>query len=125
MLDPLPEVVEPPGRRVNVHEPTGNPLSKTLPVAVAHVGWVIGPTVGGAGVTGCASIGTFAEEGEIHPAKLVTVNVYVSSPGMFVISVLVPEPKVITFPGVRVMVHEPDEGNPLNATLPVETVHVG
>jgi hypothetical protein len=38
---------------------------------------------------------------------------------------LVPDPVVVTPPGVRVSVHEPVDGNPLNITLPVDTVHVG
>jgi hypothetical protein len=38
---------------------------------------------------------------------------------------LVPDPVVVTPPGVRVTVHEPVDGNPLNNTLPVDTVHVG
>ena len=39
--------------------------------------------------------------------------------------VLVPVPVVVTPPGVLVNVHVPDDGNPLNATLPVATLHVG
>ena len=38
---------------------------------------------------------------------------------------LVPDPLVITPPGLRVSVHEPLEGNPLSDTLPVETMHEG
>jgi hypothetical protein len=41
------------------------------------------------------------------------------------IVVLVPVPVVVTPPGVLVNVQVPDEGNPLNTTLPVETLHVG
>ena len=40
----------PPGLRV--HEPAGKPLTLTLPVAIAQVGWVIVPIVGADGVTG-------------------------------------------------------------------------
>lgn len=36
-----------------------------------------------------------------------------------------PLPLIITFPGVRVSDQFPVEGNPLNATLPVERAHVG
>jgi hypothetical protein len=39
--------------------------------------------------------------------------------------ILVPDPVVVTPPGVRVSVHDPVEGKPLNNTLPVDTVHVG
>jgi hypothetical protein len=39
--------------------------------------------------------------------------------------ILVPDPVVVTLPGVRVSVHVPVDGNPVNITLPVETVHVG
>ena len=56
-----------------VQVPTGKPLNRTLPVAKAQVGWVITPTIGAAGVTGCAFITTFAEATETHPAEFVTV----------------------------------------------------
>lgn len=32
---------------------------------------------------------------------------------------------IVVPPGLAVTVHEPDEGKPLNATLPVETLQVG
>ena len=38
--------------------------------------------------------------------------------------VLVPEPVIVTFPGLRVSSHDP-EGSELNRTLPVETAQVG
>jgi hypothetical protein len=38
---------------------------------------------------------------------------------------IVPVPVFITPPGERVSVHVPEEGKPLNATLPVEIRHVG
>lgn len=38
---------------------------------------------------------------------------------------LVPVPVVVIFPGDRVKVHTPAEGNPLSTTLPVATVQVG
>ena len=56
-----------------VQFPTGNPFKITLPVAKAHVGWVIVPTVGVVGVTGCGLITTLAEATEVHPAEFVTV----------------------------------------------------
>ena len=55
-----------------VQFPDGNPLNTTLPAA-AHVGWVIKPTTGAIGVTGCALITTSADATEVHPAVLVTV----------------------------------------------------
>ena len=73
-LTPEPVVVVPPGVLVKVHVPVaGNPLKITLPVAKAHVGWVIVPTVGALGVAGWALITTLAEAGETHPEALVTV----------------------------------------------------
>ena len=39
--------------------------------------------------------------------------------------VLVPVPVVVIPPGLSVMVHVPEEGKPLNTTLPVATLHVG
>ena len=50
--------VIPPG--LIVQFPDGSPLNTTLPVAVLHVGGVIVPTVGIAGVGGCGGITTFA-----------------------------------------------------------------
>ena len=41
------------------------------------------------------------------------------------IVVLIPVPVVVTAPGLRVNVHVPVEGSPLNTTLPVATVQVG
>jgi hypothetical protein len=74
VLVPVPEEVVPPGVRVRVHVPVaGNPLKITLAVAVAQVGWVIVPTVGAVGVTGCAAMTILAEATEVHPSALVTV----------------------------------------------------
>ena len=53
-----------------------------------------------------------------------TVNLYVAEVRPEIV-VLVPEPVNVTPPGVRVNVHVPTEGNPLNTTLPVAKVHVG
>jgi len=41
------------------------------------------------------------------------------------IVVVIPVPVEIDPPGVRVSVHVPPEGKPLNTTLPVATAHVG
>ena len=62
----------PPGFMVQF--PEGKPLKTTLPVAVAQVGWVIVPTDGTEGVTGCVLITTLAEAAEVHPKELVTVK---------------------------------------------------
>jgi len=35
-----------------VQLPEGSPLNATLPVAKAHVGWVMVPTIGAAGTVG-------------------------------------------------------------------------
>ena len=37
----------------------------------------------------------------------------------------VPDAEAEIFPGFLVIVHEPEDGSPLIATLPVETEHVG
>ena len=51
VLVPVPVVAAPPGERVRIHSPDeGRPLSATLPVAKVHVGWVMVPTVGAAGL---------------------------------------------------------------------------
>ena len=67
-----------PGDAVKVQSPVaGSPLRATLPVASAHVGWVIVPTVGAVGVAGCALITTLADAKEVQPAAFFTVKVYV------------------------------------------------
>ena len=121
-FNPLMVVVEPepetlPGLIVQV--PDGKPLSATLPVAVAHVGCVIVPTVGVAGVAGAALITTLPVATDVQPLALVTVKLYV--PGFNPLMVVVePEPEIL--PGLIVQV--PD-GKPLSATLPVAVAHVG
>lgn len=61
---------------------------------------------------------------EVQPAVFLTVKVYdpVAKPDKFVV---VPVPVVVVPPGVDVIVHVPEDGNPLKAILPVETLHVG
>ena len=61
-----------PGLMVQL--PAGKLFRMTLPVAKAHVGWVIAPTVGAAGAAGTALITTLADAGEVQPAALVTVK---------------------------------------------------
>jgi hypothetical protein len=83
-------VVEPvraPGLMVQV--PAGKPFNITLPVAKAHVGWVIVPTVGAVGVTGCGLITTLTEATEVHPAELVTVKLYVPAVRLEIVVVVV------------------------------------
>lgn len=125
VLVPVPAVVVPPGVLVNIHVPdAGSPLKTALPVSRLHVGWVILPTVGEVGVDGLVLITTLPDADEIHPEELATVNVNVPD-GMPVKGVLDPEPVVLVPPGVLVRVQVPEEGNPLNITLPVPTSQVG
>ena len=77
-----------------------------------------------AGESGGAGITTFEDALEVHPVAAVTENVYVPA-GIPEIVVLVPEPVVITAPGVRVRVQMPLAGRPLSATLPVAIAQVG
>ena len=101
----------------------GSPLKATLPVAVAHVGCVIVPTVGAVGVAGWAFTTALPDAADVQPTELVTVNVYVpaASPLKFAV---VPVP-VIVAPLLAVTVQLPDAGSPLKATLPVAVAHVG
>ena len=69
VLAPVP--VTAPGLIVQL--PAGKLLNTTLPVAKAHVGWVMVPTVGAAGAAGAALMTTLADAGEVHPAAFVTV----------------------------------------------------
>jgi hypothetical protein len=121
VLVPVPDIA--PGFIVQVPL-EGNPLNTTLPVANAHVGWVIVPTAGVPGVAGCVLITTSADATEVHPAELVTVQVYVPAESP-VIAELVPVPVEVVPPGVLVNVHVPVAGKPFNTTLPVDNAHVG
>jgi hypothetical protein len=116
---PLPVDVFPPGVWVIVHEPEGKPVNWTLPVATEQVGWFIVPTVGAAGVTGCALITTFDDAGDVHPAAFVTVKLYVPAANPLIV-VLEPVPE--TDPGFIVQL---PEGRLLRITLPVATEQVG
>jgi hypothetical protein len=108
-----------------VHVPVaGNPLNTTLPVATVQVGCVMTLKIGAAGVEGCGLITTLAEDGEIHPAALVTVKLYVFAASPVTV-ILVPVPVVVMLPGFLVRVHVPEEGRPLRATLPVATSQAG
>lgn len=69
LLIPVPVMV--PGLIVQL--PAGSPFKTTLPVATPQLGWVIIPTVGEVGVTGCALITALAETKETHPTALVTL----------------------------------------------------
>lgn len=61
---------------------------------------------------------------DMQPDAFVTVKVYVPD-GMPVRIAVKPVPVLISPPGVRVSVHVPVGGNPLNPTLPVDTAQVG
>ena len=75
-LVPVPVSVLPSGILVNVQIPEeGKPFRTTLPVAKVQVVWVTVPTIGAAGVTGWALTTTLADEDDIQPDALVTLNV--------------------------------------------------
>lgn len=57
-----------------VQLPAGRLLRITLPVANAHVGCVIVPTVGAGGVNGCTSITALSDNTDTHPDALATVK---------------------------------------------------
>ena len=102
----------------------GRPLRTTLPVNNVQVGGVIVPTVGGSGEGGWAGITALPEDGDVQPASLVTVKVYVPelSPEMVVV---VPVPVFIIPPGVPLTVQVPDDGSPFRTTLPFDRMQVG
>jgi hypothetical protein len=122
-IAPLPGRVIPPGKRVKVQVPVaGNPLKVTLPVEIRQSGLMIVSITGAVGARGCGWITTFADEGEVQPASLVTVYVYV--PAISPVSVvLVPDPVVERLSGLLMMVHVPTDGKPLRTTLPVPPEH--
>ena len=69
LLVPVPAIA--PG--LSVQFPAGNPFKTTLPLATVQVGWVIVPTVGADGVTGCGFIITSSDITEVQPEAFVTV----------------------------------------------------
>lgn len=72
----LPLKVAPEGAAVTVQLLVGKLLSATLPVATVQVGGVIAPTVGMAGVIGCAGITALVDAAETQPDDCrVVVNV--------------------------------------------------
>jgi hypothetical protein len=103
----------------------GNPLSATLPVATAQVGWLMVPTTGAEGVTGCASMATLDDAAEVHPELLVTLKVKVVAAVSPETVVEVPDPLVLIRAGVLTSVQVPVAGKPLTTTLPVTTEQVG
>jgi len=123
-LVPVPVVCMVPGYLVNIHVPGEGRFARvTLPVGVVHVGAVINPGNGGGGNPGCSFIVAGADSEEVHPADNDTVKVHVPAGSISIMAVL-PVPSRISPEGLTVTVH-PDEGNPLNCTLPVDKVHVG
>jgi hypothetical protein len=53
VLEPEPDIETLPGERISVQEPVdGNPVRITLPLEMAHVGWVTVPITGAPGITG-------------------------------------------------------------------------
>ena len=75
--------------------------------------------VAAAGGAGCVLMTTLTDPGEVHPAELVTVKLYVpaTSPDTFAVA---PEPAIA--PGLIVQF---PAGRLNNAALPVPTAHVG
>lgn len=118
-------LVIPPGVLVSVQVPVeGKPFNTTLAVATEHVGCVIVPITGDAGVDGLALITTLPDDSEIHPDAFITVKVYVPAKSPVMV-VLVPVPVAVVPPGILVNLQVPIEGKPFNITLPVGTEHVG
>ena len=113
----LPVPVIAPGLIVQL--PAGRPFNTTDPVDKVQVGCVMVPTIGAAGVAGCAVITTLAVAGEMHPAAFVTVKLYVPAARPVIVLVL-PVPAIA--PGLIVQL---PEGRPFNTTDPVDKVQVG
>ena len=118
MVAVVPVPVIPPGLMVQVPV-AGRPLNATLPVVDAHdKGCVIAPTIGAVGAEGAICIITSADAGDIHPAALVTVKLWI--PGVrFEMVAVVPFPAIA--PGL--MIQMPVAGKPLSITLPVVAIH--
>lgn len=125
LVVPVPLTETLPGVRVRVQVPVaGSPLSATLPVDTAQVGWVIVPMTGAEGVSGWALITTADDGADVQPTALVTVKVY--DPGASPVTVVLePVPVTVRPPGVTVIVHSPEEGRLFRMTLPAGAAQVG
>ncbi len=66
----------------------------------------------------------FPDAAEVQPAAFSTVKVYVPAANPLKLPV-VPVPVIVVEPTDSVTVQVPEAGNPLSATVPVETAHVG
>jgi len=118
--------VVPPGVQVNAHVPVpGRPFKTTLPPGDEQSGWVISPNTGIDGVRGWVLTGTLSETGEVQPNELITVKKYVVPAARPETVLVVPVPVKVILSGKRVRVQVPEAGNPLSATLPVDTSQVG
>ena len=80
---------------------------------------MIVPTVGAVGGAGCALMTTLPDAGEVHPAALVTVKLYVPVVKDDIV-IVAPVPAIA--PGLIVQF---PAGSPFNTTLPVATAQVG
>ena len=69
-------------------------------------------------------ITTLADEPDEQPPAFLIANVYVPGNKSETV-VLIPVPCVSIAPGFLISVHVPDEGNPLNMTLPVDIEQSG
>ena len=79
MLVPVPFDVIAPGFRINVHVPdAGKPFSTTLPVATVHVGCVLVPTVGAAGVAFTVRVYVAVASAQGAPRGLLVVTVIIT-----------------------------------------------
>jgi hypothetical protein len=118
-------VITVPGYRISVQVPAdGKPENNTPPVDKIQVGGVIVPTDGAGGMAGCEFITTFPEAADAQPVEFVTEKVCVPDGSGETVEE-VPVPDITTPPGLLVSVHDPDAGNPLRTTLPVEVAQVG
>ena len=76
LVVPEPEVFILPGIRLMIQSPLGGRLLRTtLPVATSQEGWVIVPTEGVEGVSGCSMMVADVPD-EMHPVAFFAVTVY-------------------------------------------------
>ena len=96
---PFPDAVAPPGVAVIVQSPNeGSPLRATLPVDTVHVGWVMAPTAGAAGMATIVTEVVTGLAGQPPEAGMVYVTTYV--PSVLVDGVTAPVPELIVSPPV-------------------------
>jgi hypothetical protein len=76
------------------------------------------------GVAGAAKMSTVPDNGELHPAEVVTIKLYFPASSPEIVTVF-PFPDAFDPPGILLSVHVTSSGKPVRDTLPVRSEQSG